>query len=33
MIGNEAITSLVLAAPMVYLDLAPELRFRFVNYR
>lgn len=33
MIGTEAITSLVLAATMVYLDLAPTLSFRTVNYR
>lgn len=33
MIGLEALTSLVLAATMVYLDLAPALSFRTVNYR
>jgi len=33
MIGTEAVTSLVLAATMVYLDLAPALSFRTVNYR
>jgi hypothetical protein len=33
MIGIEALTSLVLAATMVYLDLAPALAFRTVNYR
>jgi hypothetical protein len=33
MIGMEALTSLVLVATMVYLDLAPALSFRTVNYR
>lgn len=33
MIGTEALTCLVLAATMVYLDLAPALSFRQVNYR
>jgi hypothetical protein len=33
MIGTGAVTSLVLAATMVYLDLAPTLSFRTVHYR
>lgn len=33
MIGIEAIPSIVLAATMVYLDLAPDLSFSYVNYR
>ncbi|WP_165497086.1 DUF4365 domain-containing protein [Rhodococcus sp. ABRD24] len=33
MLGTEALTSLVLAATLVYLDLAPDLSFKTVNYR
>lgn len=33
MLGTEALTSLVLTATLVYLDLAPQLSFRTLNYR
>lgn len=33
MIGIESLTSMVLVATLVYLDFAPQLSFRFVNYR
>lgn len=33
LIGIESVTSMVLVATLVYLDLAPRLSFRIVNYR
>jgi hypothetical protein len=32
LIGTESVTNMVLVATLVYLDLAPKLSFRFVNY-
>ncbi len=33
MIGLEALTSMVLVATLIYLDFAPELSWRYVNYQ
>jgi hypothetical protein len=33
MLGLEAVTSLLLVATLVYLDVAPELSWRYVNYQ
>jgi hypothetical protein len=33
LIGTESVTSMVLVATLVYLELAPRLSFRIVNYR
>ncbi|WP_311214537.1 MULTISPECIES: hypothetical protein [unclassified Arthrobacter] len=33
LIGIESVTSMVLVATLVYLDLARRLSFRIVNYR
>jgi hypothetical protein len=33
MIGLEALTSMVLVATLVYLDFAPDLSWRYVNYQ
>jgi hypothetical protein len=32
-LGLEAISSLLLVTTLVYLDFAPELAWRYVNYR